>query len=74
LSDMADFMRTHPAHEHLGEGFSHLWCVTLVALEDLRLESSFAIVFALSNPQCLRLQCPDRACRNHCGSHGAFAP
>ncbi len=43
LSDLPDFVGTHPAHKHLGQRFGYLWFIPLVALEHLTVKGSFPI-------------------------------
>ena len=42
-SDLPDFVGTHPAHKHLGQGLSHLRFVTVVALEHLAVKLAFPV-------------------------------
>src|SRR5258708_32933545 len=43
LKDFPNVVRTDSARKHLGQGFSDLWLVALVALECLGLKHSFSI-------------------------------
>src|SRR5258708_38709998 len=41
--DLSDFMCACPTHKHLGQCFSHLWFVAIVALEHLAVKLPFPI-------------------------------
>src|SRR5229473_6481495 len=43
LGHVPHFMRTRAGHEHLGESFGNVRFITIVALEDLRVELTFPI-------------------------------
>src|SRR5712692_2920878 len=47
LSDLPDFVGTHPAHKHLGQRFGYLWFITVVALEHLTVKCSFPVSWHL---------------------------